>query len=112
NGVFDVLEGVFAPEGHIGQAQIGGAHHKIFALCGAVVHGDVVHRPAKLRGDDVAVPQGHLATLPQRLDAVEFGVGDLNVVGVPQGRPAHGGQLTVTNHQAVVVPEGIAQVEK
>ena len=55
---------------------------------------DAMNRPAEFRGDDVAVAAVVTsAALPQRLDAVERGAGDLDAVGIPQRRPAQLGQL-------------------
>ena len=109
--VFDVLERIFSLEGYIGKMQVGGAHHEILALCGAVLHRDAMNRPAEFRRDDVAVPHRHLAALPQRLDAVKRGMGYFDVIGIPQRRPAKLRHPAVADHQPMVMPERIAQVE-
>ena len=110
--VFDVLEGILALQGHIPEGKIPGAEHKVFPCYATGIHGDAPSEPAELRGFHIAVFHGDIAAFPQRLDAVKLTAPDGHILGVPQGRPAQGGQLAVFNCQADVVPEGVAQVEK
>ena len=69
HGIRDVLEGVFAFHTNVAESQVIGAKHKVFALNRAVLHVDPAHRPAELRGNDVAATQFGISALPQRLDA-------------------------------------------
>ena len=108
----DVLEGVFALHAHVPEGQMAGAHHKVFALHIAVLHGGAPYRPAELGGADVTAPQLDVRALPQGLDAVELRSGELHILAVPEGRPAQLGHPAVPNNQPLIVPEGIAQVEK
>ena len=43
---------------------------------------------------------------------MELAVFDLNMLGIPEGGAAEFGHLRIADHQAVIVPEGIAQIEK
>src|SRR5699024_3498172 len=70
------------------------------------------HRPAELRRPDVAAPHGDVGTFPQGLDAVQAGALDGDMVGIPQRRPAKLGHFAIPYSQAVVMPEGLAQIEK
>lgn len=49
NGIGDILKGIFAFHADIAEGQVIRAEHKIFAVGGAVLHGDTVHRPAEFR---------------------------------------------------------------
>ena len=55
----------------------------------AVLHLDPLHRPAEFRGNNVAAAHRNtVAAFPQGLDAVELGVRDLDMIGIPQSRAA------------------------
>ena len=43
---------------------------------------------------------------------MQLGAGDLDVIGIPQRGAAELGHLAVPDYQPVIVPEGIAQIEK
>ena len=112
HGILDVLERVLALKLHIAEVQIHPPHHKVLTLGGAVFHGHMAGVPAKFQGEDVTVFHHRIGALPQGLDAVELGVLDGDVIGVPQGRPALVRQLAVPDGEAMVVPKGVAQIEK
>ena len=108
NRIFNVLERILPLHAHIRKAQVGRAHHEVFAFGVAILHLDPPDRPAELRGNNVAATHFYIAAFPQGLDAVKPGVFNGNMAGIPQGRPASLRHLRITNGKAVVVPERVA----
>lgn len=91
--------------------QIGRTHHEILALGVTVLHLDPrTDQPNS--GNDVAAPHPDVAAFPQCFDAVELGILNDDMAGIPQRRPAFIRQLAVPDRKAVVVPERVSQIEK
>lgn len=110
--VFDVLQGIFGAQLEVFRAHAVVSHEKIFALGGAVFERYVVGEPAEFVGDDVAVFEADVPAFAKGLDAVELRVGDTDVLVVPEGGAAVFCERTIFQHEAVVVPEAVAQVEE
>ena len=97
NRIFNVLEGIFSLHAHIRKMQIGRTHHEILALGVTVLHLDPPNRPAKFRGNDVAAPHPDVAAFPQCFDAVELGILNDDMAGIPPVSYTH---LDVYKRQA------------
>lgn len=110
--VFDVLQGIFGAHLEIFRAHAAVPHEKIFALGGAVFEGYVVGEPAEFVGDDVTVFEADVPALAKGFDAVELRVGDCDILVVPESGAAVFCERAIFQHEAVVVPEAVAQVEE
>ena len=110
--IFDVLEGVFSFHPYIVKVQVGRTHHEVFTFGIAILHLDVMCRPSELRREHIAAAHHNVRTLAQGLDPVKLRIFDGNVVGVPQSRPAKFRHLRITDDKAMVMPEGITQIEE
>ncbi len=87
-------------------------HHEILALGVTVLHLDPPTDQPNSGGNDVAAPHPDVAAFPQCFDAVELGILNDDMAGIPQRRPAFIRQLAVPDRNAVVVPERVSQIEK
>lgn len=72
----------------------------------------MIGEPAKFVGDDVAVFEADVPAFAKGLDAVELRVADADILVVPEGGAAVFGERAIFQHEAVVVPEAVAQVEE
>ena len=111
-GVFNILERIFSLEIHMVELDVAGPEQKILTFGGAILHPDAIGSPAEFRRINIAAGQRNIPALPHGFDAVEFRVGDLDVMGIPEGGPAKGRQFTVVNGQLLIVPERIPQIHK
>lgn len=110
--VFDVLQRIFGAHLEIFRAHAVVFHEKIFALGGAVFEGYVVGEPAEFVGDDVAVFEADVPAFAKGFDAVELRIADADVLVVPEGGSTVFCERAIFQHEAVVVPEAVAQVEE
>ena len=60
---------------------------------------------------DIAVAQNDVCAFPQSFDAVQLRIRNFDMIGIPQRRAAQWRQFAMADCQAMIVPEGIAQVE-
>ena len=110
--VFDVLQGIFGAQLEVFRAHAVVSHEKIFALGGAVFERYVVGEPAEFVRNDLAIFKPDVLAFTKSLDAMKLAVCHGDVLVIPEGGAAVFGERTIFQHEAVVVPEAVAQVEE
>ena len=109
---FGVLERILPLKLHIDKLQVLAFKHEVFAGGGNILHLHISRPPSELGGDEVAMLHGHIGAFPQGFDAVQLSVFYADVLGIPQGGPAKLRHFAVFDMQAIVVPEGVAQIKE
>lgn len=109
--VLRVLERVFAFHVKMRHFHIPAVHERIFRGKLAVFHVESAAEPAKLPGINLAVLQGRIVALAQRLNAAQAAGNDMEVFVVPQRGAAGFGHGAVFQRGVVRVPQRVAQTK-
>ena len=70
-----------------------------------------MREPAEFGRYYIAILYFHILAFAERLYAVHTGVFYVNLIGIPERRAAKLGHLTALKMNAIVVPEGISEIE-
>ena len=88
------------------------AHHKIFADRRAVRHAHAVREPPELGRNNIALLDYGVFALAQRFYSVHFGFYRSYVFRIPQRGAAVRRHFAIFQHDRIVVPKRIPQIQK